>query len=108
MPVAEPAWTAAVRDVAGGAALDVEVMPGARESRFPSGFNEWRRRLSARVAAPPEDGRANEELARIVALALGVPAAQVTLTAGATSRQKTLFVSGLRAAEVVRRLDGHV
>lgn len=105
---ASPAWTVAVRDVAGGAALDVEVVPSAKESRFPTGFNPWRKRLTARVAAPPEDGRANEELARLVAAVLGVPAAAVSVVAGATQRQKTLAVAGLRAPAVVAALEGRV
>ena len=97
-------WRAAVKPAQGGVALDVEVVPGARESRFPAGFNEWRGRIEAKVRAPPEDGQANAELARLVADALGVPPASVRVTSGATSRRKTLLVTGLAKAEAERRL----
>lgn len=94
----------AVKPARGGCALDVEVVPGSRESRFPAGYNAWRERLEAKVRAPPEDGKANAELVGLVAEALGVPAARVRVTSGATSRRKTLTVEGLDAAEATRRL----
>jgi uncharacterized protein len=99
-------WRDAVKPAQGGVSLDVEVVPGARESRFPAGFNEWRGRIEAKVRAPPEDGQANAELTQIVAAALGVPAASVRVTSGATSRRKTLFVAGLAKAAAERALAG--
>lgn len=95
----------AVKDAAGGVALDVEVVPGARESEFPAGWNAWRRRVEARVAAPPVDGAANAELARIVAAFLDVPAARVTVTSGLASRRKTLIVEGVDRSAVAARLS---
>jgi uncharacterized protein YggU (UPF0235/DUF167 family) len=50
--------------------------------------------LKARVRAAPNEGEANDALIRLVAKALGVPARDVTLTAGATSRIKRLAVAG--------------
>ena len=88
----------------GGCAIDVEVVPGASESRFPAGYNAWRARIEAKVRAPPEDGQANAELLRLVAEALGVAPARVRLTSGATSRRKTVSVEGLAADEAARRL----
>jgi uncharacterized protein YggU (UPF0235/DUF167 family) len=57
-----------------------------------------------RVAAPPEDGRANEQVTALVAEALGVRRADVTLVAGGSSRDKLVEVAGLTAEEVDRRL----
>jgi uncharacterized protein (TIGR00251 family) len=50
--------------------------------------------LKVRVRAAPTEGEANEALRRVVAKALGVPARDVTLTAGATSRIKRLAIAG--------------
>ena len=100
------AVSAAVKAASGGVALDVEVVPGAAASVFPAGFNAWRRRLEARVAAPPVLGRANAELQALVARYFGVPARDVDVTAGRTSRRKTLLVRGLAHEEAVRRLAG--
>ncbi|WEX09930.1 DUF167 family protein [Chelativorans sp. AA-79] len=50
--------------------------------------------LKARVRAVPEDGKANEALERLLAKWLGVAPRDVSVTAGATSRLKTVSVSG--------------
>jgi len=87
-----------------GCALQVEVVPGSRESRFPAGYNRWRSRIEAKVRAPPEKGEANAELVSLVADALGIAASRVRVGAGATSRRKTILVEGLAPAEVAARL----
>ncbi len=48
--------------------------------------------LRVRVAAPPVDGAANEELARTLARALGVAARDVLITSGHTSKLKQVRV----------------
>ncbi|MEH3040229.1 MAG: DUF167 domain-containing protein [Sphingomonas paucimobilis] len=50
--------------------------------------------LGLRVAAPPVDGAANEEVVRFVAKALRVGRSAVTLVAGQTSRIKRLRIEG--------------
>ena len=50
--------------------------------------------LVVRVRAVPEDGAANKAACTAVAVWLGVPKSAVTLTGGATRREKTLTVSG--------------
>ena len=51
--------------------------------------------LKVRLAAPPVDGAANEELVRFIAESLGVPRRAVRVTAGHTARRKTLEVDGV-------------
>lgn len=97
-------WRAAVKASKEGVALEVEVVPGSRESRFPCGFNPWRGRLEAKVRAPPEEGKANAELCALVAEALDVPASRVAVTSGQTSRRKTLTVQGLDVDGAAARL----
>jgi uncharacterized protein (TIGR00251 family) len=50
--------------------------------------------LKARVRAIPEDGKANEALIALISKQLKLPASRIRLTAGATSRQKTLLLEG--------------
>jgi len=53
----------------------------------------WRgNELSVRVTAPPDAGRANESVCRVVADALGLPKSGVRVTRGHTSRHKALEV----------------
>ena len=55
-------------------------------------------RLRIRVAAPPVEGAANEELVRFLARRLGVPRSAAEVTAGATGRKKTVLIRGIAAA----------
>ncbi|HEY7793856.1 MAG TPA: DUF167 domain-containing protein [Gaiellaceae bacterium] len=57
-----------------------------------------------RVAAAPERGRANEAVLELLAEALAVPRASVTLVSGSASRDKIVELSGIPPDEVERRL----
>ena len=49
--------------------------------------------LKVRIAAPPEKGKANEELRRFLAEEFGVPQAQVEIVSGASSPRKQVRVT---------------
>jgi uncharacterized protein (TIGR00251 family) len=86
----------------GVARIELTVSPGAARSELVGRHGDgWR----ARVAAPPERGRANRALVELVAEALGVPRDAVTVVAGKTARRKVVDVDGLDAAEIDRRLE---
>lgn len=51
--------------------------------------------LRVRVRAPPEGGKANEEVRRVLADALGVPPSSVEIVSGHRSRRKRVRVSGV-------------
>lgn len=76
--------------VAGGLArVAVKALPNAPRSAF-AGLRGGE--LAVRVAAAPDKGKANEELVRFVAGALGLSRNQVTLETGATSRHKLIAI----------------
>jgi uncharacterized protein (TIGR00251 family) len=83
------------RDGAGGAALDLLVVPRASRTRVAG---EHGGRLKVQVAAPPVDGEANAALITFLAEALGVRRADVTVAAGEAGRRKTVRVAGVDAA----------
>lgn len=56
--------------------------------------------LKVRLAAPPVDGAANEELVRWLARELGVPRSAVSVVAGAAGRTKMVAVQGAGADAV--------
>lgn len=58
--------------------------------------------LKVRVAAPPVEGAANEELSRFLARALNVPRAAVEIVSGHASKTKLVRVRGATAARVRR------
>jgi len=61
------------------------------------------RALKARVAAPPEDGKANAALIGLLAQALDVRKSDVRIASGTASRVKTVEVAG-DAARLAARL----
>jgi uncharacterized protein (TIGR00251 family) len=56
------------------------------------------------LTSPPVDGAANRALVEFLAKVLRVPKAAVTLVSGETSRNKSVAVSGISAAEAKQRL----
>ena len=71
--------------------LDLHVQPGAKRTEVAGAHGD---RLKIRLAAPPVDGAANDELVRFVAEAFGVPRRNVSILQGATLRQKRVRVEG--------------
>ena len=83
------------------ARIKVTVSPGAARTELVGRHGDgWK----ARVAAPPERGRANEALAELLAVALEVPAATIRIVGGRSGRAKVVEVAELDEAEVERRL----
>lgn len=87
-----------VRAVEGGCELAIWVVPGASRDQI-AGLHAGRIRV--RVAAPPEGGRANEAVCRILSEAIDKP---VTLRGGVASRAKLVFVRGATPDSVRRNL----
>ncbi len=69
----------------------VRVVPRASRSEI---VGEHDGALRVRIAAPPVDGAANDELVRLLARAFGVPRGAIEITAGQTSKLKTVRVTG--------------
>ena len=84
-----------------GGALTFRVRVVPRASRTEAA-GEHGGALRVRVAAPPVEGAANEELVRFLAKALGVPARSVEIVGGQTSKTKLVRVEGARAEDLLR------
>lgn len=85
----------------GSVVLRLHVVPGAGRTAVTGRHGDA---LKVRVAAPPEKGRANDACVALVAATLGVPAGQVELVSGPSSRSKRVRVSGVEADDVRRLL----
>jgi hypothetical protein len=75
-----------------GYLLKLHVVPGAKKTVVAGLHGD---RLKVKVAAPPEKGRANEELLKFLARSLKVPRQAVHLTSGVASRAKVVAVHDL-------------
>jgi len=62
--------------------------------------------LKIRLAAPPVDGAANEELVAFVARKLGIAKSHVRIAGGATHRRKLVQIEGMEQQLVLQRLCG--
>lgn len=93
------------RELPDGVAVAVKVQPKSRrpgvQGSAPSAGGE---RLRIGVSEPAEDGRANRAACTVLAAALEVAPSAVSVSIGATSREKTLRVIG-DAAALGARLD---
>jgi hypothetical protein len=60
--------------------------------------------LKLEVQAPPERGKANAAVAELLSSLIGVPKSAIEVTAGHTSQDKTVTVSGVEVDELRQRL----
>jgi uncharacterized protein YggU (UPF0235/DUF167 family) len=84
-----PPATAIAALIDGEGRLAVRVTPGAKSESLA--IEEGR--LSAKVRAKPEDGKANEAVRQLLAEALGLAPSRIEMLRGATSREKQFRVS---------------
>lgn len=61
--------------------------------------------VHVRVAAPPEDGRANAEVCRLLAELFGVRPRDVRILSGPRSRAKRALVVGTAVRQLSRALE---
>lgn len=83
------------------ARLSLRVSPGASR---PSVVGRYGTAWKIRVAEPPEDGKANAAVVRLLAAELGVARRDIKIVAGLASRDKTLVLAGIDSDEMERRL----
>jgi uncharacterized protein len=80
----------------------LRVVPGAARAGVVGRHGEaWK----VRVTAPPEDGRANEAVVRLLADELAVPRNAVLLVSGHGSRDKIVELMGLEPSQIEQRLS---
>ena len=84
--------------------LRVQVVPRASRSEV---VGEHNGALRVRIAAPPVDGAANEELIRMLAKMFEVPRTAVSINGGHSGRLKQVRIEGVERNETVRKLLGH-
>jgi uncharacterized protein len=74
-----------------GVSVAVKVLPRSRRPGLQGVTGD---RLRVAVTEPPEDGRANQAVCAAIADLLDVAPSAVSVSRGASSREKTLRVSG--------------
>ena len=85
------AATVECREEAGALVFRVRVAPRASKTAAAGSHDGA---LKVRVAAPPVEGAANDELRRYLARSFGVAQSDVEITSGLASKTKTVRVYG--------------
>lgn len=99
---AHPERPPCLRPAKEGCTLTVRVQPRAKRSEICGVRNGC---LRVRLNAPPVDGKANDELVRLLRKRLGLAKSAIAFVSGETSREKVLLLRN-QIADVSRRLAG--
>ena len=84
------------------ARITLKVQPRAKVTRVVGKMeNAYRLQL----AAPPVDGKANDECIAFLADVAGVPKSRVRIVSGLTSRMKIVEIEGINQADMEARLQ---
>jgi uncharacterized protein (TIGR00251 family) len=86
----------------GSVVLRVHVQPGAGRTLVQGRHGDA---LKVSVAAPPQGGRANEAVAKLLVEIFGVKDAAVAIVGGETNRAKRFQIKGLEEDVVRERLE---
>ena len=91
-----------VQDTKDGAVLSVHIQPKASTTECVGIYGAA---IKIRVAAPPVDGAANDELIRFLAHQLSIPSTSVRIHSGACGRHKRVLIKGATVQLVMARLN---
>lgn len=102
MPPPPDLKNALLREIEGSVLLKVRAVPGSARERVAGLHGDA---LKVCVAAPPEKGKANEAIARLLARKLGLKASRVSIHSGNASRDKWIRLEGLTAEAARKALE---
>ena len=91
-----------LRSTNDGVEITVKVVPNASRDRIVGPLGDA---LKIQVAAPPERGRANAAVERLLAKALGVKQKDVSVARGMSNPRKVVLVAGVSIERIQDRLS---
>lgn len=97
-------WENILEQTPNGLEFDVKVKPAARTSRIVGLLGSA---LKVAVAAPPQRGKANDQLIKTLAKHLDLPPwqVQIQILRGQRSQTKRIRITGLARAELIKKLQ---
>ena len=82
--------------------LSIKAVPNASRDEISGWLGDA---LKIRVTAPPEKGKANQSIIRLLSRELGIPASQVRITDGQASPRKKASIEGITEAQLKDALE---
>ena len=86
-----------ITEHAGSVTIDILVQPRASRAKIGPVHDG---RLKVAVTSPPVDGEANAAVIELLAKQLGVARSAIEVIAGASSRRKTVRITGVTRAQI--------
>jgi uncharacterized protein len=90
-----------LEETSDGIILPVQAQPKAQKNGI---VGEHAGRLKVAVTEPPDKGKANDALVRVLASALALKRAEIELVSGQTSATKRFRVAGVGREELAARI----
>jgi uncharacterized protein len=91
-----------INESSGSLTFAVKIHPRAKKNAITGEVDDA---LKISLTAPPVDDKANEACIEFFAKLLRVPRSSITITSGKTSRRKVMRIAGLRAEELLSRIE---
>ncbi len=82
--------------------LAIKVTPNAGRNEITGWRDEV---LQVKIAAPPEKGKANQELIDYLSGALGVKKSAISIIKGETGRNKVIEIEGMGREEIISKIQ---
>ena len=89
-----------------GVALPVRIIPRATRNEIVEILSD--QTVKIRIAAPPLDCKANEELIKFLSDILGIPKSNIDIVAGHTGRIKLISIIGVDSSKVHQKILEHL
>ena len=97
-------FTQAIQINKQGVLLKLHVLPHAKQSLFPAGYNSWRKCLEIKVNAEAKENKANQEVISCIADFFAVAPNTVSIISGLKNREKTLLLTTISKETIVTKL----
>ena len=97
-------FTEAIQITKQGILLKLHVLPNAKQSLFPAGYNSWRKCLEIKVNAEAKDNKANQEVISCIATFFKVPPNTVSISSGLKNREKTVLLTTISKETITKKL----
>ena len=88
-----------------GSYLKILVTPKSAKNQIVEVINN---ELKIKIAAPPEDGKANKELIKFLSKTLKIEKSKIEITKGQSSRHKTLLFIDLKDDDLKKLLAPYI
>ncbi len=95
------ALTAIIRVSDNGVFLPCMIQPRSSQNKIVGLYGDL---LKIKLTAPPVDGKANSALIKYMSKLVGVPSGAIAITAGLTSRRKTVLFTGIKAETLIEKI----